>query len=620
MNQPKMHQRTSLSSLQLQRQQQQPKRQQQHLVRPFSGNYCNSSCNIIILFSTLLAILLSSATANGSSLSEAQDGIQSGALNQSSVFPSDIIFAPVTSPGEQKPRRGRPSNLANAKHSNDGDQNKHDVNRETSRRTFIRRQDETPSTDCNAKRNEILNRKRPSRAATTTSQLQGYQKLRPKLESSQQLVSNETLPLATTNFDGEHIPRCNQQGYYEPIQCHKIGYCWCVNKYGQAIKNSAVMEGLPYCDPSIYESESNNLLVVAGISAQRIKHLLKNGGTSESTTPNGHIDFEAESPVDGTNPVDAENGQQVGSIDSTTARRTEPTLPLALNDCRSSRQSAIERASKQINDNIWVPDCDPEDDKHYAERQCHRSKVCWCVDQSTGLPLRTGDQLTGLNVSNCTELKWIVEMSNAKSNLPKPQPAFYFSSSESCDAERRIEFVTLLNSQFRQQIGEYVKQIPTSSLPHGLGSINPFTVNESQVSKWIFSLMDKDLDEKLGDREWSKFKNNFKLVDKLEEFDHPSKQPKSSYMSLVPLSILRSQRKCWRDFLEFCGNGDLVTGESVSLSKWLSCTELPSRSNNRNHNHRGSPGLIENNYAHSPEAAIIRSKKKNPFLGILKPD
>ncbi|XP_078809718.1 testican-1 [Oryzias latipes] len=47
---------------------------------------------------------------------------------------------------------------------------------------------------------------------------------------------------------GSYVPRCTEEGYYKPTQCHSsTGQCWCVDKYGNEIAGSR-KQGNPKCD------------------------------------------------------------------------------------------------------------------------------------------------------------------------------------------------------------------------------------------------------------------------------------------------------------------------------------------------------------------------------------
>nr|XP_023698580.1 testican-1 isoform X3 [Paramormyrops kingsleyae] len=47
---------------------------------------------------------------------------------------------------------------------------------------------------------------------------------------------------------GAFIPRCNEEGYFKPTQCHgTTGQCWCVDKYGNEIAGSR-KQGNPSCE------------------------------------------------------------------------------------------------------------------------------------------------------------------------------------------------------------------------------------------------------------------------------------------------------------------------------------------------------------------------------------
>ncbi|XP_041847111.1 testican-1 isoform X3 [Melanotaenia boesemani] len=51
-----------------------------------------------------------------------------------------------------------------------------------------------------------------------------------------------------TSLIGSYIPRCTEEGYYKPTQCHgSTGQCWCVDKYGNEIAGSR-KQGNPNCD------------------------------------------------------------------------------------------------------------------------------------------------------------------------------------------------------------------------------------------------------------------------------------------------------------------------------------------------------------------------------------
>lgn len=481
---------------------------------------------------------------------------------------------------------------------------------------------ETLSTDCVAKKNEILlKQQRHSNAQVRSTQQHGtlhdnplptgFQRLKPKL------AHNDT---SDSNLESEFVPTCTDNGKYEPIQCHKIGYCWCVNKFGQAIKNSATSGGeKPFCDLSIYDSDNNDFLVVTGVSASRLKNLLKpHGATNSNSSAQTNSDSDIEPPYSDTDSKDsADFNKRVNSSQ-------EPSLALVENECTMSREKALERASRHTDDSIWIPECDVKHNKLYAEKQCHKSKVCWCVDQVTGLPLRTSEQLKKETTINCTEIRRIIDQASSVFNQPKLQSSHFNGFSESCDAEQRVEFVLSIINQFRRQISEYMKVDSNYVPPAGLPTLNPFRLSENQVSSWKFSTMDQDMNGKLDEREWNKFKMNFKLVDRFEEIYKSHKPDTDSQFAVVPLNIVRPQRRCWRDFLQFCGNGDFLTNESIGLSSWLSCTEIPSKLDSFGiDDGRGRVAGSEPEttpVANTVAAAIARSKKKNPFLGILRPD
>lgn len=66
---------------------------------------------------------------------------------------------------------------------------------------------------------------------------------------------SSSLPLFSL-FLGSYIPRCTEEGYFKPTQCHgSTGQCWCVDKYGNEIAGSR-KQGNPNCGKSTTNTES----------------------------------------------------------------------------------------------------------------------------------------------------------------------------------------------------------------------------------------------------------------------------------------------------------------------------------------------------------------------------
>lgn len=492
-----------------------------------------------------------------------------------------------------------------------------------------RKKVEVLSTDCSTKRSQILlkyqipNGNKNQRASNESHSSDNHQRLVVRKRNSVSPNShNETSSAVAGNIDlNEHVPQCTQSGRYEPIQCYsKMNYCWCVNKYGQAIKNSAAKSGeQPSCDQSTYESESIDSLVVTGVSTHRIKSLLRGPLSSGGHSDRHGLDSDLES----------ESYDQDGNLqgaDQEDKRRISASQELHLfllpNECTISRNNARERAMRHIDESIWIPECDITNQNLYALKQCHRSRICWCVNQVTGFPLRTKEPLSAQPNINCTEVTRLVDGSQTLIRSNKPH-SYYRGFSESCDAFERAEFLQFIITQFRQQISDHLKIYPSSKPPDGTGTRNPFRLNEAKVSLWKFELLDLDHEKTLNDREWSKFKLHFKLVDKPDDALRATNQQSSINPSMKPLIILRSQRRCWRDFLECCGKGQLLLNESIQLTKWLSCAEIPSDAHPLLSDRvRGSPTNhgLDFSPARSEEAAERRKHKKNPLSSMLKPD
>ena len=56
-----------------------------------------------------------------------------------------------------------------------------------------------------------------------------------------------SLALDVQPSNGKYIPKCSNDGRYDPVQCHSaLGQCWCVDKYGNELHETR-QEGTPDC-------------------------------------------------------------------------------------------------------------------------------------------------------------------------------------------------------------------------------------------------------------------------------------------------------------------------------------------------------------------------------------
>lgn len=247
------------------------------------------------------------------------------------------------------------------------------------------------SSDCNKLKESILlakhqaHERRRLNYVNSHIETSSFQLIKPRRNI---LQANESDHLTEDEYYyDEYVPQCNAEGGFEALQCHiKMGYCWCVNNFGQPrLGTSRKLPEKPDCD----KSEDT---LMRGITSET-KGILKADDISPADrieTENGeHIDL-----IDDINNKGREGGRESRYV-------AEPKF-LVANDCAGSRHSALERASKHKDDAIWIPECDYENPYWYADKQCHRSRICWCVDQITGLPLFMKELLAKHPDLNCT--------------------------------------------------------------------------------------------------------------------------------------------------------------------------------------------------------------------------
>lgn len=449
-----------------------------------------------------------------------------------------------------------------------GDSNNHNrTNKHTNINSRQRKPNTTTSqnklsTNCLAKREDIIRkRKQPRRNSGSNTQ-----ELKPKL--STEFIEKNVTQTDGWLFENEHEPNCTESGQYEPVQC-SMGFCWCVNKYGQAIKNSATNDPELRCDPVLYDSQAGANHVMRGLSSEAADML--QAPTRNSLNTSSSLN-------------DSTRGTGDPSVD--------PLLSLIPNNCGLSRERAEERAAKNSVENVWIPDCDPSDRRFYDIKQCHKKKVCWCVNECTGLPLETKDQLSKDLSINCSEI-----IKNIDSSCKEPYVK-YLGLSKHCDDQKRFEIVHSLLGQFKTRLSS---QMRTEKM------------SEKQIFEAMFATLDANKDGLVADREWFHFKENYKVVDRLDPDSTNQQHLSYSYKpdwSKIPISISKYQRRCWRDLLDYCSDNDILEFEvSINLTKWLDCTRLPPLSQRHLY-----MGLNRIPHAYSYEAALYRRNSTNPML------
>lgn len=77
-------------------------------------------------------------------------------------------------------------------------------------------------------------------------------------------ILHPSLPLLSLGI-GSYIPRCTEEGYFKPTQCHgSTGQCWCVDKYGNEIAGSR-KQGNPNCGKTLTNTEKKSSIGKQGV-------------------------------------------------------------------------------------------------------------------------------------------------------------------------------------------------------------------------------------------------------------------------------------------------------------------------------------------------------------------
>ncbi|KAL2304110.1 hypothetical protein Nmel_009402 [Mimus melanotis] len=202
----------------------------------------------------------------------------------------------------------------------------------------------------------------------------------------ERMYPREVAPLG----DG-HVPQCDEQGRYRPLQCHSSsGHCWCVDAAGQEIAGTRTAPGTtpPRCGSP---AESIQQLT----PCEHARMYPREVPPGPSPVGDGHVPqcdeqgqyrpLQCHSSSGHCWCVDAAGQEIAGTrtAPGTTPPRCgspEPTeRPPSM--CERWRQSLLEHYGGSPRGDQYVPQCEPSGD--FTPLQCHGdSGYCWCVEQS----------------------------------------------------------------------------------------------------------------------------------------------------------------------------------------------------------------------------------------------
>ncbi|XP_071601251.1 nidogen-2 isoform X2 [Heliangelus exortis] len=198
------------------------------------------------------------------------------------------------------------------------------------------------------------------------------------------------VPPGPSPVGGGHVPQCDEEGGYRPLQCHgSTGYCWCVDAAGQEIAGTRTAPGStpPRCGSpgsmqQLTPCEHERLYpraVPPGPSP------VGDGHVPQCDEEGGYRPLQCHGSTGYCWCVDAA-GQEIAGTrtapGSTPPRcgSPEPTeRPATM--CERWRQSLLEHYGGSPRPDQYVPQC--EAGGEFTPLQCHGdSGYCWCVDQN----------------------------------------------------------------------------------------------------------------------------------------------------------------------------------------------------------------------------------------------
>ncbi|XP_072895083.1 nidogen-2 [Hemitrygon akajei] len=216
---------------------------------------------------------------------------------------------------------------------------------------------------------------------------------RPKSACEQQREWAETEMSLRGPLLGVHIPQCDDEGNFRPMQCHSsTGHCWCVDEHGQEVPGTRTAPGTnqPRCDlPALTSNERRKA------ACEELRERLQTEMTMFGSEPRVGVHIPQCDDEGNFRPMQChsgtshcwcvdENGQEVPGTRTAPGtgqpRCGEPvTNERPKSACEQQReQSQVEVSPHGPLIGAYVPQCD--DEGNFRPMQCHGSTgYCWCV-------------------------------------------------------------------------------------------------------------------------------------------------------------------------------------------------------------------------------------------------
>uniref|UniRef100_A0A8D0AXU5 Nidogen 2 n=1 Tax=Sander lucioperca TaxID=283035 RepID=A0A8D0AXU5_SANLU len=210
--------------------------------------------------------------------------------------------------------------------------------------------------------------------------------VRPKTHCEHHRDSVQTTSPGGYPIVGAHVPQCDANGQYTPLQCHgSTGHCWCVDGNGQERAGTRTPPGTTPTDCDKPERPKT--------------HCEHHRDRVQTTSPDGYPVVGAYVPQCDANGqyrslqchgstghcwcVDGRGQERAGTRTppGTPSVDFEPERPKTYCDvCERWRTSLIEHYGGKPDAQQYVPQCEP--DGQFSPVQCYgETTYCWCVDQ-----------------------------------------------------------------------------------------------------------------------------------------------------------------------------------------------------------------------------------------------